>query len=61
MAFIKNNYYLDINRNKYKFIEKAHGSNVLLFLDNNNIKVCRHFSGNYRWDEKDTDLDIKVG
>jgi hypothetical protein len=55
LNFEKDKTYVDRINNQYVFIEKR--GNVTIFEDILG-RTCRNSIGRYRWDDKDTDMDI---
>ena len=55
MNFVQGQTYKDREGAFYVFLHK--NGNVCIFSDGTR-KVCRHASGRYRWDEKQTNVDI---
>lgn len=57
--FMQGEIYLDRNGNSYGYVRRGlTGSSVRVFEDNNGKLTCRHETGNYRWDDQQTEMDI---
>ena len=54
--FVQNAQYLDRKGNCYVFLYKNGG--VTVFQDDNGKLHCRNDKGLYRWDGKETEIDI---
>ena len=53
--FEKGKTYKDIAGNYYEFLYQSGGVAVFSL---NGGKTCRHISGKYRWDDRQTELDV---
>jgi len=47
--------YKDRAGNVYEYLYKSGGVSI---FSSNGVKTCRHVSGKYRWDDKETEMDI---
>lgn len=54
--FVQNSLYIDRVRNYYTFLYKNGG--VTVFKDEDEKLHCRNDKGLYRWDGKETEIDI---
>jgi hypothetical protein len=47
--------YKDRVGNQYVYLYKSGGVSIFSL---NGVKTCRHIFGKYRWDDKETEMDI---
>ena len=57
--FVQGEIYHDRAGNSYTYVRRGlTASTVLIFEDATGKRTCRHESGNFRWDDQQTELDI---
>lgn len=56
MNFVENEIYVDREGKEYKYLYKIGG--VTIFESADGKRAVQHFSGRYRWDDKDHPRDI---
>ena len=56
MNFVEHEFYIDREAKEYKYLYKTGG--VTVFESTEGKRIVQHFSGRFRWDDKDHPRDI---